>query len=175
MDEDAIETGFRMALETNSELLGRVPIFDGLSKEQLTAIANKGKKAFFAEGAEILTAGGKGETAYLVLTGLAVTEPTQESGLESEMLEPGSLIGELAMLVESTHTLTVKAKVRVRALGIARADLYEVLEADPSIAHHFSQKLVAHLTLLASDLRQMDARFATVEFSLDHTIAAVGS
>jgi len=174
MDDDAIETGFRMALETNAELLSRVPIFDGLSKEQLTAVANKGKKTFFAEGAEILTAGVKGDTTFLVLTGLAITEPVEECSLVPEMLEPGSLIGELSMLVESTHTLTVKAKVRVRALGIARADLYEVLEADPAIAHHFSLKLVERLTLLADDLRRMDTRFAAVEFSLDHTIAAVG-
>jgi CRP/FNR family cyclic AMP-dependent transcriptional regulator len=174
MEDDAIEKGFRMALETNSELLGRVPIFDGLSKEQLTAIANKGKKTFFAEGADILTAGGKGDTTFLVLTGLAVTDPPAGSKLEAELLEPGSLIGELAMLVESTPTLTVRAKVRVRALALCRADLYEVMEADPSIAHHFSQKLVGRLALLAVDLRQMDTRFAAVEFSLASTIAAVG-
>jgi CRP/FNR family cyclic AMP-dependent transcriptional regulator len=174
MDDDAIETGFRMALETNAELLGRVSIFDGLSKEQLTAIANKGKKTFFAEGADILRAGGKGDTTYLILTGLAVTEPTEESGLETELLEPGSLIGEVAMLVETTHTLTVKAKVRVRAMAISRDDLYEVMEADPSIAHHFSQKLLERLSSLATDLRQMDTRFAAVEFSLAHSIAAAG-
>jgi CRP-like cAMP-binding protein len=174
MDDDAIEKGFRMALETNSELLGRVPIFDGLSKEQLTAIANKGKKTFFPEGADILTAGGKGDTTYLVLTGLAVTEPPAGSNLEAELLEPGSLIGELSMLVESTPTLTVRAKVRVRALALGRADLYEVMETDPSIAHHFSQKLVDRLSLLAVDLRQMDTRFAAVEFSLAQSLAAAG-
>jgi CRP/FNR family cyclic AMP-dependent transcriptional regulator len=172
--DDAIEKGFRMALETNSELLGRVPIFDGLSKEQLTAIANKGKKTFFAEGADILTAGVKGDTTFLVLTGLAVTDPPAGSGREVELLEPGSMIGELAMLIETTHTLTVKAKVRVRALALGRADLYEVMEADPSIAHHFSQKLVDRLALLATDLRQMDTRFAAVEFSLAQSLAATG-
>jgi CRP-like cAMP-binding protein len=90
------------------------------------------------------------------------------------LLEPGSLIGELAMLVESTPTITVKAKVRVRAIAIGRAELYEVMEADPSIAHHFSQKLLERLTALANDLRRMDTQFAAVEFSLDHTLAAVG-
>jgi CRP/FNR family cyclic AMP-dependent transcriptional regulator len=166
MDEEAIETGFRMALETNAELLGHVPIFDGLSKEQLTAIANKGKKTFFAEGAEIIKTGTKCDTSYLVLTGLALTESPEESSILPELLEPGSLIGELAMLVESTPTLTVKAKVRVRALAISRADLYEVMEADPEIAHHFAQKLVMRLTALATDLRLVDLQFAAVELSI---------
>jgi CRP-like cAMP-binding protein len=174
MKDDAIETGFRMALETNAELLGRVPIFEGLSQEQLAVIAGKGKKTYFAEGAAMLSVGDKGDTAFLILTGLASTEPETDSALEAEMLEPGTLVGELAMLIESTHTLTVKAKVRVRALAIARADLHTLMETDPSIAHHFSQKLVERLMLLASDLRRLDAQFAIVEFSIAQSAALTG-
>lgn len=162
-----------MALETNAELLGRVPIFEGLSQTQLAAVANKGKKTFFGEGAAIFKAGEKGDTSYLILTGLASTDPDAQSGLEPEMLEPGTLVGELAMLVESTHTLTVRAKVRVRALAIPRADLYELMESDPSIAHHFSQKLVERLVGLAGDLRQLDSQFAGVEFSVAQSVAGL--
>jgi len=172
MKDDAIETGFRMALETNAELLGRVPIMDGLSREQLSAIATMAKKTFFAEGHPLLKAGEKGNEAYLILTGLAETEPEVESGVEVEMLEPGTLVGELAMLVESTPTLTVMAKVRVRALAIPRADLYQLMEADPTIAHHFSQKLVARLSVLSSDLRKLDAHFAAVELAAAMAVAA---
>jgi CRP/FNR family transcriptional regulator, cyclic AMP receptor protein len=171
MEKDAIDTGFRMALETNAELLGRVPILEGLSPEQLNAIANKGKKTFFAEGRPIIEAGVKGDTTYLILTGLACVEPEAAAAREAELLEPGTLIGELAMLVETTHSLTVKAKVRVRAMAIARADLYEIMEADPAIAHHFSQKLLERLAALATDLRQMDTRFAMLEFSLAQSMA----
>jgi CRP-like cAMP-binding protein len=172
MTDDAIETGFRMALETNAELLGRVPICQGLSKEQLSAIAAKGKKTYLAEGAPLLKAGDKGDIGYLLLTGLAITEPEAGSGLEAELLEPGTLVGEIAMLIESTHTLTVKAKVRVRALALHRADLYELMEAEPAIAHHFSQKLIERLIALAGDLREVDAQFAAAEFSLATTAAS---
>jgi CRP/FNR family transcriptional regulator, cyclic AMP receptor protein len=171
-DDEAIETGFRLALETNAELLGRVPIFEGLSLEQLAAIANIGKKTYFAEGVAIIKAGDKGDTAYLILTGLATTEPDPESGLEAEMVEPGMLVGELAMLVESTYNLTVRAKVRVRALAMQRADLYELMETEPAIAHHFSLKLAGRLAALATDLRRLDAQFARVEVSLDESLAA---
>jgi CRP/FNR family cyclic AMP-dependent transcriptional regulator len=165
MTDEAIETGFRMALETNAELLGRVPIFQGLSQAQLAAIANKARKTYFPEGAAIFKAGEKGDIAYLILTGLAGTDPHPESGLEPEMLEPGTLVGELAMLVESTHTLSVKAKVRVRALAIPRADLYELMESDPAIAHHFELKLAGRLSVLAADLRRLDAQFASIELA----------
>jgi CRP/FNR family cyclic AMP-dependent transcriptional regulator len=172
MVEDAIESGFRLAHETNAELLGRVAIFAGLSPDQLNAIANKGKKSFFAEGRELIKADAKGDTAYLILTGLAATEQGSEDAPEAELLEPGTVVGELAMLVETTHSMTVKAKVRVRALAISRADLYEVMEADPAIAHHFSQKLLERLAVLATDLRQMDTRFAALEFSLSQSLCS---
>jgi len=173
MSEDAIAAGLRMALESNAELLGRVSIFEGLTAEQLSAIASKGKKTFFSEVATLLREDETGDRAYLVLTGLALTEPAEGSGLAVEMLEPGTLIGEMAMLVESVHRITVKAKVRVRALAIERSDLYEVMETDPSIAQHFSEKLVDRLLHLANDLRHMDVRFAALELSLDHTLTSV--
>lgn len=163
-----------MALEQNIELLGQVPIFEGLTQEQLAAIAGKGKKTYFAEGAVILRAGEKSDTAYLILTGSAATEPEAESGLKPDNLEAGTLLGEIAMLVESTQNLTIKAKVRVRALAIERSQLLEVMEADPSIAHHLSEKLVDRLIVLANDLRHIDARFAALELTLDHTLAAIG-
>jgi len=163
-----------MMLETNIELLGCVPIFQGLTQDQLSAIANKGRKTYVSEGATIVRAGDKGDTAYLILTGLAITDPQDGSGLIADTLDPGTLVGELAMLVETTHTLTVKAKARVRALALERADLYQVMEADPSIAHHFAEKLVDRLIMLGSELRQVDTQFAALELSLDHRIAMAG-
>lgn len=174
MNEDAIEAGFRMALETNAELLGRVPIFEGLSQERLAAVANKGKKTFFSEGAAIFRAGDKGDSAYLILTGLATSDPIPGSGLEQDILEPGTLVGELAMLVETTHRLTVKAKVRVRALAIPRTDLYALMESDPFIAHHFAEKLSGRLSVLGRDLRKLEAAFARIESSTEDFMALAG-
>jgi CRP/FNR family transcriptional regulator, cyclic AMP receptor protein len=162
-----------MAVESNAELLGRVPLLEGLSQEQLTAIANKGKKAFFETRAPIVKEGQPGETAYLILSGRAVSESSDRKHTP-ENLEPCAFIGELAMIVETSHSVTVRAEERVRALAINRADLLEVMEADPSIARHFAEKLITRLTAFANDLRGVDAKFAALESSLDETIAAAG-
>ena len=53
-----------------------------------------------------------------------------------------------------------------------RGDLYELMEADPAIAHHFSQKLIARLTVLSGDLRKLDAQFAAVELAATMAAAA---
>lgn len=163
-----------MALDRNVELLEQVPIVNGLSQEQIKAIALKGKKVFFEAGATIVAAGKTGKTAYLVLSGRVSSRPPSESKLEREYLESGVLIGDLAMLVETVYTLDVVAEDRVRALAIERADLFSLMEADPSIAHHFAEKITEQLIFLARDLREVDARFAILEASLDEALATVG-
>jgi CRP/FNR family transcriptional regulator, cyclic AMP receptor protein len=165
--------GTIMALESNIELLGDVPIFSGLEPEQLKAIALKAKKAFFEVGANIVTAGKTGNTAYLIQSGRAVTRPPAGAKFEAEQVEAGVLVGELAMLAETIYTLDVVAEERVRALAIERDDLFAVLEADPAIAHHLSERVTERLIFLARDLREVDARFAMIEASLDEVIASI--
>jgi CRP-like cAMP-binding protein len=162
-----------MAIETNIELLGCVPLFEGLSYEQLTAIANKGKKAFFESRVPIIKNGQNGDVAYLILSGRVAAEAA-DSVSKAEHYEAGAFIAELSMIVETQHSVTIRAEERVRALAISRADLLEVMEADPSIARHFSDKLIARLTAFAKDLREVDARFAVLESSLDEAIAIAG-
>jgi hypothetical protein len=45
------------------------------------------------------------------------------------------------------------------------------MEEDPSIAHHFSTKLLERLLTLAIELRRVDGKFAMIELSLDQAIA----
>ena len=163
-----------MALDKNAELLGEVPIFSGLAPEQLAAIVAKGKKTFFEAGAGIVSAGATGQTAYLILSGRAVTQPPKKSKLEPEKLEAGALIGEMAMLTETIYTIDVAAEERIRALALKREDLFAVMEADPAIAHALAEKITERLIFLARDLREVDTRFAVLEASLDDVIASVG-
>ena len=163
-----------MALDTNVELLEKVPIFIGLTSDQIRAISAKGKKAFFEAGATIVAAGKTGKAAYLILSGRAGSRPPKGSNLEREYLERGVLIGELAMLVDTVYSMDIVAEDRLRALSIDRTDLFALMETDPSIAHHFAEKITERLIFLARDLREVDARFAILEASLDEVIATAG-
>ncbi len=163
-----------MALDKNAELLGCVPLFEGLALEQLSAIVSKGKKTFFEADSAIVASGGSGEAAYLILSGRAVTRPSEGSPLAPETLGKGALVGEMAMLTETVYTLDVVAEQRVRALAVSREDLFAVMEEDPSIAQHLADKITERLIFLARDLREVDARFALMEVSLDDAIASVG-
>jgi CRP-like cAMP-binding protein len=162
-----------MALETNAELLGRVPIFSGLSAAQLTRIAAAGADLYFEEGTAILKAGETGPAAYLILSGYVAPEAPSDAPAMVDVLGYGTFLGELAMLVETCFTLTVTARWRVRALALERPSMYALMEQDPSLAFHFADKLRSRLHNLARDLRYMDQQFDVLEKSLQHIAEAV--
>lgn len=150
----------------NRELLEYVELFSGLNGAQIDAISAAADLAWFDSGDAITEAEEPGHSAFLVLSGtITVADATAPSGYQ-EPLGPGTLIGELAMLSEVSYAATVVAAEPVRALAITREALYQVLEGDPSIAEHFSAKLVCRLSSLADDLRAVDDRFEALETTL---------
>jgi CRP-like cAMP-binding protein len=160
-----------MELEANAELLGRVPIFLGLTTRQLNTIADCGRDVHFEQGNMVLTRGEVGHAAYLVLSGSVALQHVEHSPFSPEVLGQGTFLGELAMLVETTFTLGVITRWPVHALAIERKAMFALMEEDPSIAHHFSTKLLERLLTLAIELRRVDGKFAMIELSLDQAIA----
>jgi CRP/FNR family transcriptional regulator, cyclic AMP receptor protein len=137
----------------------RVPIFMGLHAPQLSEIARQAEKIAFRSGSTITQAGVVGDGAYLIVTGVAVRQ-SSASTEAAEPIEPGSLIGELAMLVDHVYGATVLAQGRVTCLKILRSALLEQMEADPDLAEHFSNILTARLVHVATEMRRIDATLA---------------
>jgi CRP-like cAMP-binding protein len=163
-----------MALEPNAELLGRVPIFQGLEPYQLATIVKHSREVCFSAGDAIIEAGQKGRTSYLVLSGFVVPASRYEPLFAAETLGYGTFLGELAMLVETTFTVTILARWTVHTLAIQRGTLYALMEHDPSIAYHFEGKLRSRLMRLANDMRSADHQLAILEGSIDRSMGMAG-
>jgi CRP/FNR family cyclic AMP-dependent transcriptional regulator len=140
-----------MSTEPIVALLQRIPIFARLSVAQITEIARKAEKVKFRARQNITEAGASGDGAYLLVSG-NVERPTAPD----QSLPPGSLIGELAMLVEHNYGATIVAKGRVHCLKITRAALHELMLADPSLADLFSQHISERLHKTVDRLRRID-------------------
>ncbi|MFZ1107726.1 MAG: cyclic nucleotide-binding domain-containing protein [Rhodomicrobium sp.] len=150
-------------LDQKIELLQRVPLFSGLPDELLEAVAGAGQKSFFEAGENLIAEGQAGSAAYLIMTGKAGS-PRREGGeIITEDLWPGTLVGELGMLVETVHNVTVTAKERLRALAFHREGLVQVMEAHPALAQHIAEKLLVRLHGLAAEIRVVDSRLAEIE------------
>jgi len=150
-------------LDHKIELLQQVPLFAGLPASLLEAIAGAGEKQYFEANADLITQGEPGDTAFLILSGKAGCLRFVNGETYVEDLWPGTLVGELGMLIETVHALTVTASERLRALAIGRDAFRLVMEENPAIAKHISDRLVMRLHGLAAQLREVDNRLAGIE------------
>jgi CRP/FNR family transcriptional regulator, cyclic AMP receptor protein len=150
-------------LDQKIELLEALAIFKGLSKRQLAYILDVTVKVYFEHGDNIVSRNYRGDTAYLILTGAARCLDFPGNPNACQRIEAGSLVGELAMLVDTVHSLTVQARTRIRALAFRRHALKWVMEHDPAIAQHISDNLLIRLQSFAGDLRRLDDFLACIE------------
>jgi CRP-like cAMP-binding protein len=136
--------------------LSRISIFADLKPQQIGRIARRAEQCWFRPGAFITKAGALGDAAYLVLSGDAQRWPDMGSQAPEEPIVPGSLIGELAMLVEHVYGATIIADSPVNCLKLERATLQEVMRADPDIAERLARVIRQRLALTAGELRRID-------------------
>jgi CRP-like cAMP-binding protein len=145
-----------MAIELVLESLCRLPLFAGLSPQQITEIGRGAQRRAFCEGEVIAEAGTPADGAYLILSGQAVCKTSSDPRGRTGRLEPGSLVGELAMFVEHEYGTTVVAQGWVDCLMLERATLCEQMRADPDIAEAIGDVIRGRLTLVAAELHMID-------------------
>ena len=144
--------------ETFAAALGAIEVFRGLGPNQLAAIAHLGERIVFRPGETVIAAGQPGDGAILLVAGNAAV-----TGPDGEPMQPvpeGSLVGEMAMLIEHSYRITVVARSSVRALKINRGAMQALMLEDPSIAQHFTHRIASRLTRMAVELRRIDQMLA---------------
>lgn len=134
--------------------LVRVPLFNGLSKSQLQALANAAERIAIDSGSLITADDRPGDAAYLLVKGRAAR--VDHVGRPIEPLPLGTMVGEMAMLIETRHTATVVAVEPIKALKFTREAMLAVMQNDPDIAAHFISKLTSRLQQLADELKAVD-------------------
>jgi CRP-like cAMP-binding protein len=145
-----------MAFDHIVASLARIPIFAELRPLQIGRIAQQAEHCCFRRGDVIARAGAPGEAAYLVLSGDARRISRAGSRTPAAAIVPGSLVGELAMLVEHIYGATVVAGGPVNCLKLARAMLHDQMCADPDIAERLAHVIKRRLQLTAAELRSID-------------------
>lgn len=155
-----------MSISVLARQLMSQEIFRGLSPLQLTEIVRQADRIVYGPGDTIVKAGTAGDAAVLIVSGDAVhfledDEPSM--GLNAQAIGTGSLLSELAMLVDHEHGATVVAHTTVRALRITRAGLHAQMLDDPDLATHFVDRITERLHRVADELRRIDYAFAEAE------------
>ena len=134
------------------EIFRRVPLFDGLSDKELTAVAGAAKERRFDTGDTVVGEGEGGVGFFVIADGSARVET---HGERRATLGPGDSFGEVALLDESgRRTATVIAESPLGVLGLTAWQFTPLLEQYPSIAIKLAK-------VLARRLREAEDRAAT--------------
>ena len=153
-----------MATDQLVTALQNLDVFRGLDETHLAEIVRKSERIVFKPGQTVVSAGGQGDGAYLLVAGDAEILPdaptTQGAPAASRRVEPGSLVGELAMLIEHEYRVTVVARTSIRALKFTRAQMQSHMLTAPSLAEHFVDRIASRLSRIAVELRRIDQMLA---------------
>ncbi len=145
-----------MKLDSLVELLACVPLFQELTQEQLTRLAFEGEKVLIHSERPIISKDQAGDAAYLIVDGkaLRVSGPGIEG--QPEILEPGTFIGEMAMLIEASYGSSIIAYGEVKALRFTNKLMHELMQDDVSLAEHFSEHIRGKFMSFTSQLKSLE-------------------
>jgi CRP-like cAMP-binding protein len=142
-----------------SSLLERVPLFVGLSPDELARVAALAVPRSYPAGSIILHEGDPGDTCYVVRSGRARVTRQHPDGRTITLtnIGPGEIFGELAMFGGEVRSATVEAIEDVEAMAILADDLKHALKEHPEIS-------IKLLGALGARLREANERLTRQSF-----------
>ena len=145
-----------MSIEDDVALLERVPTLRLLGNAALRMLAIGSEQRDFARGDFLFNTGDEADAGYIVQRGAFRVE---DSGAEI-IAGPGSLIGELALIVAMRRPSSAVAVEHSTVIRIARSLFQRVLESDPAAARRLRDELATRTSQLASDILMAGAKLS---------------
>jgi CRP/FNR family transcriptional regulator, cyclic AMP receptor protein len=133
-------------------MLQNVPIFSGMPKKELKAMAHSFVERVYEPGTIIEQEGGKGISFYLIIDGSVDVKKGEKSIAK---LSKGQFFGELSLLDKQPRSATIQAIDRTRCLVMTAWVWGGFLETQPKLA-------VPVMRELARRLRETDQKLSTL-------------
>ena len=145
-----------MSLESDISLLRRIPLFADLPAEQLRLVAFSSSRVELSKGDVLFKEGEAARTGYVVASGgLELTRDGIGAARGATPCEPGSLIGEMALFVETKRPATATALEKTELLEIDRKQITRMLLEYPHLALRLRAKLSERLKATVADLNRL--------------------
>jgi CRP-like cAMP-binding protein len=146
-----------MSIEDDVALLERVPTLRLLGNTSLRMLAIGSEQRDFERGDTLFNVGDDADAGYIVQRGAFRVE----DGSAEIVVGPGSLIGELALIVAMKRPSNAIALERSSVIRVSRSLFQRVLESDPAAARRLRDEMAARTSQLASDMLMAGAKLST--------------
>jgi len=148
-----------MSIDDDIAFLERVPMLARLGGSALRILAIGAGNFSVREGETLFAPGQSADCAYVVQHGSFAVKPEAANGIES-IAEPGSLLGETALLIETPRHATATAREDSIVLRISRAMFLKMLESHPDAAQQLRTLFASRTDQLARDFERVHAMLA---------------
>lgn len=133
-----------------TDVLGKVRLFEGLTKRDLRHVAHETREQWFQPGQTIVAEGQSGGAFYVIVEGRAVASV---NGRKRGKLGPGDAFGEISVIDRSPRSATIEAETRVRTLAISSHNFMSLLEEHFPMTQKILLGLCARVRELDKSLR----------------------
>jgi len=136
-----------------------IQIFEGLSVNELAAIASVTEEIVVEPGEIVIREGESGDTLYLIIQGrVAVLKGYAEKaegkeGVELAQISDGDYFGEMALFEDAPRSATIRTLDKSRLLVLHKREFTEIVREYPQIALHICRALSQRIRELHSKVR----------------------
>lgn len=162
-------------LEKHLNLLKSVPLFEGLTSEQLSRIAQLTEVKTYATRAIVVSQGEPARALFAIVRGRLKVTSAGPDGRDTVLgiMAEGEVFGEVALLDGGTRSASCTAIEACELLVIDRERFLELLEHSPGIAVRLLQVLAGRLRRLSQ--RSEHAAFLDVPSRLARSLLDLAS
>ena len=144
-----------MSLEDDIAFFEQVPTFAVLGKDALRILAIGAEARNLQSGAVLFYAGELADGGYLVQEGSLLLEPGTMQEDKAFTVGPGTLVGELALLIDMVCPATAIAKEPTVVIRISRNLFKKMLEGYPQAAAVLRDMMAERLDGWTRDLGEV--------------------
>jgi CRP-like cAMP-binding protein len=147
-----------MSIEDDVALLERVPTLRLLGRDSLRMLAIGSEQRNVKGGDMLFVRGDEADAGFVVQLGAFRID--DGAGAET-VVGPGTLIGELALVVVMQRPSSATALENSSVIRITRSLFQRVLESDPAAARRLRDYFATRTSQLASDILMAGAKLST--------------
>lgn len=141
-----------MALTDDIQLLSQLPLFKGMTEDQLRLIAFGADRRVIAAGQMLFRQGSPAESAYVIVSGSLELGVTGNDGMTrtESVVGSGTLISELALVTLVERKFTAVAREDTSIIRITRTLFHRLIEEYPSAARIIENRIRDNIAELAA-------------------------
>ena len=141
-----------MSLDQDIRYLSALPLLAALGPEALRLMAFSGETRLFRAGDVLFRRGEPSDGGFIIMVGAVALDATDEGRPARQIVGPGALIGERALISALPRPATAIAREPTTVLKITRRLFHRVLAEFPEGTERMRQNLAAALNERLADL-----------------------